>query len=201
MARKLIHIRIVHSQADLGSVAERLRATSNQKLSAQGWRKHQQQVAAFWRRLRAELMERVEKELAGAGWEKLRIYQDGMPAGGETARRIVEEVAEKGSLNYQMLRELLKRGASLEKTEHAGLLREEYGMIRQIVAAAGAVEREQARRIYRRRSEALLAQRDRFIAKRIDQTLKEGELGLLFVGASHRVRSYLPRDIEVISLY
>lgn len=200
MARKLIYVRIVHSQADLGTAAQSLGAIGKDRLSAEGWRKHQQRVAAFWGRLRVEVMERVEKELPGTGWEKLRIYQDGMPAGAEIARRIVEEVAEKGSLNYQMLRELLKRGARLEKTEHAGLLREEYRLIRQIVAAASPAEREQAQQSYRRRSEALLGQRDRFIAKRIDQTLKEGEVGVLFIGASHRVIPYLPGDIEIISL-
>jgi len=200
LARKLIHVRIVHSQADLGSVAERLRAIGKERLSAEGWRKHQQRVAAFWRRLHVEVMERVEKELAGASWGKLRVYQDGMPAGGETARRIVEEVAQKGSPNYQILRELLKRGARLEKTEHAGLLREEYRLIRQIVGAAGRAEREQAQQTYRRRSEALLVRRDRFIAKRIEETLKEGEVGLLFIGVSHRVRPYLPRDIKIVPL-
>jgi hypothetical protein len=123
-----------------------------------------------------------------------------MPAGGETARRIVDKVAEEGSLNYQIVRELLNRGALIEKTEHAGLLQEEYRLIRQIVAASGPAERAQAHQAYRCRSEALLAQRDRFIAKRIDQTLKEGEVGLLFIGASHRVRSYLPKDIKIIPL-
>ena len=200
MARKLIYVRIVHSQADLGTAAESLEAIGKDRLSAEGWRRHQQQVLAFWRRLRAELVERVEKELAGASWEELRIYQDAMPAGGETARRIVEEVAGKGSLNYQMLRDLLKRGARIEKTEHAGLLREEYRLIKHIMAASRPAERAQAQQTYRRRSETLLAQRDCFIAKRIDQTLKEGEVGLLFIGASHQVRSYLPKDIEVILL-
>jgi len=193
-------VRIVHSQVDLGSVAERLGAVGRERLSAEAWGKHQEEVAAFWQRLRADVMERVERELAGAGWGKLRIYQDGMPAGGETARRIVAEIAQKGSPNYQMLGELLSRGARIEKTEHAGLLQEEYRLIRQIAAGSRPAERARAQQMYRRRSEALLAQRDRFIAKRIEETLKEGEVGLLFIGASHQVRSYLPKDIEVIPL-
>jgi len=200
LARKLMCVRIVHSQVDLGSVAERLGAVGRERLSAEAWGKHQEEVAAFWQRLRADVMERVERELAGAGWGKLRIYQDGMPAGGETARRIVDDVADKGSLNYQMLRELLERGARLEKTEHVGLLREEYRLIREIVAAPGPAERAHAQQTYRRRSEALLARRDCFIARRIDETLREGEVGLLFIGASHRVRSYLPGDIKTIRL-
>jgi len=200
LARRLIYVPIVHSQADLGSVAESLGAIGKGSLSAEGWRKHQQEVVAFWERLRVGLVERVEKEVEGAGWEKLRIYQDGLPAGGETAQRIVEEVAQRGSPNYQIVRELLNRGAQIEKTEHAGLLQEEYRLIRRILSAPGLATRAQAQQAYRRRSEGLLAQRDRFIAKRIDESLKEGEVGLLFIGASHRVKSYLPEDIEIISV-
>lgn len=201
LARRLIYVPIVHSQADLGSMAERLGEIGQARLSAERWKRHQQEVAAFWERLRAGLFERVEKELAGASWEKLRIYQDGLPAGGDTGRRIVEEVAEKGSPNYQIIAELLKRGAQLEKTEHAGLLQEEYRLIRQILTAPATAERAGAEQVYRLRSEALLVQRDRFIAKRIYESLQEGEVGLLFIGASHQVRSYLPEDIEVISMH
>jgi hypothetical protein len=66
LARKLIYARIVHSQADLGSVAETLGAIGKERLSAEGWRQHQQKVAAFGGRLKVEVMERVERELAGA---------------------------------------------------------------------------------------------------------------------------------------
>ena len=200
MARKLIHIPIVHTQADLGSVATKLGKIGKEALTAQGWREHQQAVTAFWRRLRVELMKRLKKELAGAGGEKLRIYQDGLPASGQDAQRIVEEVAKKGSPNYQIVRELLKRGAHIEKTEHAGLLRQEYRLIRNILDAPGPAEKEQALAAYRQRSNRLLTERDRFIARRINETLKEGEVGLLFIGTSHRVLSHLAGDIIIISL-
>jgi pheromone shutdown protein TraB len=44
---------------------------------------------------------------------------------------------------------------------------------------------------------ALLEQRDRFIARRIAETLGEHELGILFIGALHRVNLYLPQQIAV----
>ncbi len=196
MTRKLIHVSIVHAQTDLGSAAEKLGAIAAEILSAKGWHRHQSEVAAFWERLRTVLPEKIEKELGGQTWAKLRIYQDGLPAGGETARRIVEEMAEKGSPNYQIVSGLLKRGAQIEQTEHPVLLEEEYRLIRNIVAASGPDERERAEQAYRARSEALLAERDRFIAQRIDESLKETEVGLLFIGASHRVIAYLPEDIR-----
>ena len=42
-----------------------------------------------------------------------------------------------------------------------------------------------------------MAERDRFIAKTINQTLKEGERGALFIGAFHNVLPGFHDDIEV----
>lgn len=198
MARKLIYVPIIHGESDLGSFAERLTAMAQEQLSAETWRRHRQQAEKFWRNLRAKVMERVTHELAGTSWGKLRVYQDGMPAGGETAGRIVEELAEKGSLNYQLVRDLVVRGAQLEHTEQASLLRQEYRMIRQIITASEPAARDRARQEYSRVSEGLLEQRDRFIAGQINHTLREGEVGVLFIGALHQVKDYLPGDIEII---
>jgi hypothetical protein len=209
VARKLIYVPIIHSQADLGSLAERLPAMARERLGAETWRRHRRRTEEFWRKLRVKVMARVSQELADTpgcgvaaqpprGWDNLRVYQDGMPAAGETARRIVQELAEKGSPNYQLVGELMARGAHLERTEQADLLKQEYRMIREIITASEPAERDRARQQYSRISESLLEQRDRFIAERIGETLREGEVGLLFIGALHRVQEYLPEDIEVI---
>jgi len=39
--------------------------------------------------------------------------------------------------------------------------------------------------------------RDEYIAQRIASTLEEREIGLLFIGALHRVVERLPKDIQV----
>ena len=44
-------------------------------------------------------------------------------------------------------------------------------------------------------------QRDASIASRIASTLTEGELGLLCIGALHRVAERLPKDIAVYGLF
>jgi len=44
----------------------------------------------------------------------------------------------------------------------------------------------------------LLAKRDAFIAQRINQTLGEGEFGILFVGLLHNVHRGLLPDIELV---
>ena len=192
---------MLHASSDLGSVAKRLETVGEEMLTVAGWQRHQESVAAFWDMLRTELEPRLQRELAGADWSRLRIYQDGMPVAGDDARRIVDEVAEAGSPNYRLVGELLARGAQIERTEDASLLKEEYELVRRLATARGPLETAQAAQAYRQRGDGLLRARDAVIAKRIDETLAEGELGLLFIGALHRVTDYLPADIEVISLF
>ena len=43
----------------------------------------------------------------------------------------------------------------------------------------------------------LLVQRDKFITKSIDQTLASNEIGIIFIGAYHKVLEKLPKDILV----
>jgi len=198
MARKLIYVPIIHGRADHGSVADRLGAIGRKALGQAAWQEHERKVADLWEKLRVSLIARLERALAGAAWDKVRIYQDGLPAAGETARRIVEEVAASGSANYQLIKDLLCRGAQIESTEDAALLQEEYDLVRAMAAAKEPGERARAEMAYRGRSAALLEARDRFIAKRIDESLRPGEVGILFIGAFHRVRTWLPADVEVV---
>ncbi|MDI6815088.1 MAG: hypothetical protein QMC90_03290, partial [Dehalococcoidales bacterium] len=39
--------------------------------------------------------------------------------------------------------------------------------------------------------------RDKFVAKTINETLKEGETGVLFIGSYHNALPYLQKDIVV----
>ncbi len=50
---------------------------------------------------------------------------------------------------------------------------------------------------FQHRSRLLLEARDRFVADRIDATLRDGEWGLLFMGLMHGVEQHLPHDIAV----
>jgi hypothetical protein len=47
---------------------------------------------------------------------------------------------------------------------------------------------------------SLLNRRDTFIAKRIDETLNPGEKGIIFIGASHKVKEKLPESIKIIEI-
>jgi hypothetical protein len=89
-------------------------------------------------------------------------------------------------------------GASLEGTEHPDLLRTEYELI--MNAAPGANDAGQPEDARAAQFRDLLDQRDRFVARRIDTTLGRDEMGILFLGAMHRVLEWLPDSIEVVSL-
>ena len=126
----------------------------------------------------------------------VRIYQDGLPLCGREMD-IVRDVAAQGSQNHRLVLSLVKRGASLEGTEDIQLLLEEYHYIQAITREHEPAEKRRKAKSLSMKRKILLRQRDRFIARRIDKTLKEGETGILFAGMAHRVDKYLPKDINV----
>ncbi len=97
----------------------------------------------------------------------------------------------------QIVQKLMDRGAKIEATESADLLRLEYGYIKALLEAKTDEERRSAEERYNQVKDKLLEERDLFIARAIDASLKEGETGLLFIGASHNVLLKIAGDIEV----
>lgn len=76
----------------------------------------------------------------------------------------------------------------------------EYGYLIKIFKARKYVIKRFAALNYRLHRNRLLRDRDEFIAQTIDGTLKEGETGILFLGAHHEIIPKLPDDIEIIEL-
>ncbi|MCX6678902.1 MAG: hypothetical protein NTX42_00850 [Methanothrix sp.] len=189
--RKLIVIRIVHAPSDMGSASAGLEKAGISTLGRVRWQENQKKIESFWLEL--------EKEVDDLGLDvgKLRIYQDGLPCAGELGERIVRETAARGSKNYQIVQKLMDRGAQIEATESADLLRQEYGYIKALLEAKTDEERRVAEERYNQVKDKLLEERDLFIARAIDASLKEGETGLLFIGASHNVLPKIAGDIEV----
>jgi hypothetical protein len=189
--RNLIIIRIVHAPTDMGSAGAGLEKAGISTLGRQRWQENQKKIEKFWQELEAEV------EGLGLDMGKLRIYQDGLPCAGALGERIVRETAAKGSKNYQIVQKLMDRGAKIEATESADLLRLEYGYIKALLEAKTDEERLAAQERYNLIKDQLLEDRDLFIAGAIDASLKEGETGLLFIGASHSVLPKIAGDIEV----
>ncbi|NQV17270.1 MAG: hypothetical protein HQ534_01825, partial [Armatimonadetes bacterium] len=127
-------------------------------------------------------------------------YQDGMVADGEIGMKIVEQGIKSGSKNYELISMLITKGGVLIKTEDFQLVKKELDRFISLTKAKSVLQKLIALIKYNFKKNILLNQRDKFIAKRIDDTLEEDEVGIIFIGAFHRIKKKLPQDIQVIEL-
>ncbi|MBI2524997.1 MAG: hypothetical protein HYV93_03345 [Candidatus Rokubacteria bacterium] len=188
--RVLIHIPIIHTQADMGALAGSVRRVTVQKLGRQAWKSHVEAIGQMWEEIRRAV------EGWGLPWENVRLYQDGLPRCGREAE-IVAELASAGSANHQLLLSLMKRGATLMGTESPELLLEEYRLVQEVLAAKDPKEAARIEARHGARSRSLLARRDEYIARRVNESLRPGETGLLFLGMLHSLDARLATDIRV----
>lgn len=174
----------------MGGLARSIQRLVVQKLGSQAWQSDIDLIGRMWAYIRGTV------ESWNILWEKVRLYQDSLPLCGRETQ-IVQALAEAGSPNHQLLLSLMKRGATLEGTESPQLLVEEYRLACLIL---GARDPQDAARIHARhaaQSRRLLARRDRYIVGRINQSLRAGETGILFLGMLHSVAPRLAKDIRV----
>ena len=189
--RRLIHIPIIHSAVELGSLSESVKAHYTKVVGHSAWSQREQAVGELWKYIRESIQALHLDE------QHVRIYQDGLPVCG-FEEKIVRELAEAGSYNHQLIMELIEQGATLEGTEDPQLLMEEYQLQKQNMEGQSAPDQACEERV--RQAEHLLKARDAYIAKRIDATLKLGETGLVFLGALHRLDALSSVDIQVSTL-
>jgi hypothetical protein len=177
--RRIFQIPIIHTAADLGSLADSVQREYARILGPNAWNQRQEAVVELWSHIRTKI------EALHLDYRKTKLYQDGLPVC-DFERQIVEELAEAGSVNHQFILDLLARGALLMGTEDSQLLVQEYQLQRRLAEdpSAKALQVEAQR---------LLQARDHFIVQRINETLQPGEVGLLFLGAAHKLES-LPSD-------
>ena len=111
--RTLIYVPIIHSSADMGSLASELK---RQNVSASGenkWQKHTDTVNGYWDAIEY-YFENIDINIKG-----IKIYQDGMFADGEIAKKIIDEGIRSGSKNSGIVSKLIGRGAILIKIGRA----------------------------------------------------------------------------------
>jgi hypothetical protein len=188
--RILFYFPIIHTQADMGELRESVARATLEKVGRAGLSRKTVAVESIWTEI-----EQVIDSLA-LSFDRIRLYQDGLPVCGREAE-IVTELAQAGSRNHQLLLRLMARGATIMGTESGDLLVQEYQLAKQTLAArppraAGVAAQRRAL------TEALLQRRDRFIAQRLNDTLKPGETGILFLGILHSLERYLQQDLKVI---
>jgi hypothetical protein len=173
--------------ADMGALRDTVKEASVRKIGRQSWKRKQDLIEKLW--------DDIESAVGGLSVEmdRVRVYQDGLPISGNEAD-IARELADSGSRNHQLVLRLIEKGAQLMGTESPELLLEEYEIAKRRLSAgrrAGVKGRESSG------STSLLQRRDKFIAERINDTLQEGEVGIIFLGMLHAPEPWLERDIRV----
>jgi len=187
--RKLIYVPIIHMSADLGSIAKQVDKRGIADLGEEVWEKHIKTIQGFW-----DVISHYFDSIDVSG---MKIYQDGMVANGEVGQKIVEEGVKSESKNYELVLRLLKRGAILVKTEDFKLVKQERDSLLAITQAKAITQKLISFIKYKLVKNRLLNRRDKFIAKRIDETLNPGEKGILFIGAYHNIKERLPKNIQI----
>lgn len=187
--RTLLYVPVIHMAADLGTLAPDVAKRGIAGLGEEVWEKHVETVEEFWNSL-VRYFDRLEVS-------NFKIYQDGLVANGDMGQKIVEEGLKSGSKNYEIISKLIQRGAVLVKTEDFALVAKEREHLIELTGARTRMEKLNAYLKYKLSKNHLLKKRDRFIADRINETLNQGETGILFIGAYHDIIPMLDKDIRV----
>lgn len=187
--KRLIYVPIIHMSADLGSIAKEVDKRGIAGFGEEFWKKHRETISGFW--------DSIVKYFANLEVKDFKIYQDGMVTDGEVGQKIVEEGIKAGSKNYEIVADLLERGAILVQTEDFKLVKEERDRLVAITQAKSTAQKIIAFIRYKLLKNRLLNKRDKYIAKRIDETLHEDQTGIIFIGAYHNIEHKLSRDIQI----
>lgn len=191
LERTLIYIPIIHTQADMGALSEAVRRATLQKLGKKSWKRKVHLTDKMWTDIEQVI------DALDLPYGKVRLYQDGLPVCGREVE-IVTELAKAGGRNHRLVLRLMERGATIMGTESSELLVEEYERIKQMMAAGGTLEASKSKAPQKALGDLLLIKRDQFIADRINNTLRAGETGILFLGMLHALENWLDKDIKVI---
>jgi len=179
--RALILLPIIHNPADLGSLSGATVSSRNEAQTLQ----YLDAVEHFW-----TMVVNVIDEM-NLNYQQLKLYQDSLPVCNEVDR-IVSDVAASGSKNYALLETLQQKGATIMGTESFDLLLQEKLLMTHLLQSTDRNEDSLVK------AQALLNQRDSFIGQRINESLADDEMAILFLGLMHNIEPYLSSDIVVI---
>jgi len=189
--RTLLYIPIIHSGADMGSLAASLTQKGVDEFGKEFWESHISTVEKYWE---------IIRKFCGSidcKSKTVKIYQDGMVIDGEIAIKIIEDSVKAGSKNYEIISELISRGAIIVKTEELSLVKKEIALLTKIPSNGPVITKILKILWFKILRAKLLHQRDKFIAGRIAATLGPDETGIIFIGAYHNIMKKLPNDIKI----
>ena len=121
--------------------------------------------------------------------EVKRVYHELVAASGEEGRKSLKELNES---SYKIAEACLEKKAQLEALEDADLLMEYMDWSRCLMI--GLQNPKVISKIYESYTE-VGKKRNEYIARKIDETLKEDEIGIVLMRENHQVQ--FPADIQV----
>jgi hypothetical protein len=143
-----------------------------------------EKVFRYWDQVESQLTS-LELKLGIAK----KVYHELVPVGGEEGGKIIEEL---NSTSYGIVKARVDKGAELEPLEDTELLTESMDWTKCL--AVGLQNPKVFDKVYQSYTEAN-RKRNEHIAQMINETLKEGEVGILLMREGHQVQ--FPADIEV----
>ncbi len=111
-----------------------------------------------------------------------KVYHELIPAGGEDGIKAMEEL---NSESYRLVRHCLDNGAELQPIEDADVLTEFMDWSKCVVT--GLQNQKVFDKVYGYYTEAA-KKRNALISQRIDETLKEDQVGILLMREGHQVQ-------------
>ena len=118
-----------------------------------------------------------------------KVYHELVPVSGEEGSKVIEQL---NSASYQIVRARLDKGAEVQPIEDIELLTEFMDWSRCLVI--GLQNQKVLAKVYESYSEAH-SKRNTDMAKKLDETLKEEDIGILLMREGHQVQ--FPSDIQV----
>ncbi|GAJ04788.1 unnamed protein product, partial [marine sediment metagenome] len=98
--------------------------------------------------------------------------------------------------SYRIVKRYVEKGAELQATEDMNLVRESMDWIRCLTAN---LQSEKALSKVSQFYVEAMQKRDEFVAKRINETLKENESGIIFIRENNSIE--FPSDIEIFRVH
>ncbi len=142
----------------------------------------------YWQQVKEQLA-KLEEKIGRVH----HIYHEAIVVGGEEGLKIMEKM---NACSWTIVKERCEQGACLESTDDRALAEESMDWERCLLA--GFLSEKVARMVSEFYVEAS-RKRYEHMAKRIDDTLGEGERAILFITEGHALQ--FPRDTQVFSVF
>jgi hypothetical protein len=149
---------------------------------------YKEKCSRYWQQVAEQLT-----NLASKIGRVNRVYHESIFQSGEDGMKAMEKLNPSG---YQIAKTQCDNDAIFETVEEEELLEEVMDWQRCLML--GFISDKVASKVSESYVEAA-KKRNEFIAKKINETLKDDEAGLLFIGEEHSVQ--FPSDIEVFSIF